>query len=955
MVILRALILLVVSLPAIMTGREIRFVDVKCSSIELCSVLEERARSLLVGKDSRADIEKAIEFLLFDQSIDRLGYELYEVDENSWRIVFNIQPKVKINKVSIEMPANIVGQDQLLPLMPIKDGSYFEQDQLEDVTRIVNDFLGERGFIKPKVEFKKSTTEDGIDIVVAIDPGPGINVSKLEVESDQKVFIPELINEYEVILGKNWNASQARQITERIERDYFSKGFWQIDVEAFLSKDNELIVQAKFGSQYVFSFQGENAFSRTELVASIHETARSSSMSNVAEIIRESILKKYESIGLYNVEVDQRTVTSIDRQGVKRNEIHITLKENEKTRLGVISLEGNSFITETNFKTILEKECSVLVCRGYFDEQFLNNFTDIIRRNYLSNGFVMVNVTSPEIRIGEDKKTNVRYIVNENQKVELNRILLEGVPSDLAPRILERMKNKQGQPLDVTAVESDMNLALETLKEEGYFFARLMNVRDSKIVQYGRNFQTAQLAIPFDVGRKTYFDGVLVTGNSKTDTVVIEREIELKKGDLVTSREINRLRERLISLGLFANVTITPFLTQSSIPEQYWLSFLVEVKERDFGLGEIAPGYRTDLGPKASFQLSYNNWRGLNRTWAFKTQANLRHDSTEFDLRRSSEDRRLLEYFAEISYREPWLMGQLLNTKIEFDIVGSYKRQRFFSFDADILRISPRLTKQFGDHFTASIRYQYENIRQFDASELKDGDRFEIGGITPSVTLDFRDNSIIPTKGAFFGLSWEFANPYFLSQSRDDLTINFNKLTSRNRFYYPVGNLVFALSVSAGYQRNFADDLQRDSGGNLVLGDDGQPLTKGYIPSIKVFRLDGVDNVRGFGDNEINRLPSDIDIGELRIQDTVTFVNYKLEPRYYFSDNIALGVFFDAGGLYVNGFTPLKVRTAAGLSAKLVTPVGSLDFDYGVKLRRSRSVSNGRESFGRFHLSIGSF
>ncbi len=119
--------------------------------------------------------------------------------------------------------------------------------------------------------------------------------------------------------------------------------------------------------------------------------------------------------------------------------------------------------------------------------------------------------------------------------------------------------------------------------------------------------------------------------------------------------------------------------------------------------------------------------------------------------------------------------------------------------------------------------------------------------------------------------------------------------------------------------------------------------------------MDGIDNVRGFGDDEINRLPIGLDIGELRIQDTVTFINYKFEPRYYFSDLVALGVFFDAAGIYVNHFTPLDVRTAVGLSAKLVTPVGSLDFDYGVKLRRQRYASGQRESFGRFHLSIGSF
>src|SRR5690606_5622967 len=213
----------------------------------------------------------------------------------------------------------------------------------------------------------------------------------------------------------------------------------------------------------------------------------------------------------------------------------------------------------------------------------------------------------------------VRYVVIENQKVELTRIDLPGVPEEVAPKIIGKLKNKVNTPLDVTAIESDMNAALEVLREEGYFYARMEPVRDNRIVRYARSFQTAQLSIPFEVGRKTFFDGILISGNTKTKDIVIERELELEKGDLVTSKEINRLREKLIALGLFSNVTITPFLTQSSISDQYWLSFLVEVKERDFGLGEIAPGYRTDLGPKASVQVSYNNLGNMNRTVAFKT------------------------------------------------------------------------------------------------------------------------------------------------------------------------------------------------------------------------------------------------------------------------------------------------------------------------------------------------
>lgn len=937
---------------------QVRELLIECPEQTNCSDIEKRASSLIVGKTTRADIEKAIEFLLLDQSIDRLSYEIFNQEDSSWRVSLRIVPKVKIYEIQFNVKSQDIDISSLSTIVPIKEGGFFEPDQLPEARKIVADFLNEKGFPRPSVEVETNLNEDGMVVKFEIEPGEGIVLSKINIELDNGVFHKEIEDYFRVMLNQNWNVSQARQISEQVEQYFFMRGFWSVDVSADLVQEknlNIIEIKASVGSQYLFTFRGNKAFSHDELRLRIRDSAKSGNLEKIQDLTYESLKTLYETIGLYNIDVTTRMISAVDKNKVKRLELHVDIKENEKTRLVKVDVEGNQFISNEKFNSILSEECSVLVCRNYLDQKFLVGFSDILRKHYLSNGFVMANVSSPEIRNQSENRVTARYIVSENQRVELSRIELPGVPSEVQTKIISRLKNKQGTPLDVTSIESDMNTALDVLREEGYFFARISQINDANIVRYARSYQTARLVIPFEAGRKTYFDGMLVTGNTKTKSVVIEREVELKKGDLVTSKEINKLREKLISLGLFATVTITPFLTQSSEQDQYWLSFLVEVKERDFGLGEIAPGYRTDLGPKASLRLSYNNWQGMNRTIAFKTQANLRLDSDELDNRRAAEDRRLLEYYNELSFREPWLLGKLLDTKIEFDAVASYKRQRFFGFDADILRISPRITKQFGDNFTASVRYQYENIRQFDATETKDGDRFQIGGITPSVTLDLRDNQIIPTKGALFGLSWEFANPYFLSQSRENLEINFSKLTSRNRFYYPLGNLVLALSVSAGYQRNFADNYQRDASGNLVIGEDGQPLTVGYIPSIKVFRLDGVDNVRGFGDGEINRLPTGIDIGELRIQDTVTFVNYKFEPRYYFNDNVALGVFFDAGGLYVNQFVPLRVRTAAGVSAKLVTPVGSLDFDYGVKLRRRRTAGSGRESFGRFHLSIGSF
>jgi outer membrane protein insertion porin family len=68
-----------------------------------------------------------------------------------------------------------------------------------------------------------------------------------------------------------------------------------------------------------------------------------------------------------------------------------------------------------------------------------------------------------------------------------------------------------------------------------------------------------------------------------------------------------------------------------------------------------------------------------------------------------------------------------------------------------------------------------------------------------------------------------------------------------------------------------------------------------------------------------------------------------------------LGLFYDAGRVFVDEFNIEDFRSAVGVTFKYITPVGTLDFDYGIKLLRKRDSSGRLESPGRLHVSIGFF
>jgi outer membrane protein insertion porin family len=282
-------------------------------------------------------------------------------------------------------------------------------------------------------------------------------------------------------------------------------------------------------------------------------------------------------------------------------------------------------------------------------------------------------------------------------------------------------------------------------------------------------------------------------------------------------------------------------------------------------------------------------------------------------------------------------------------------RRRYYSFDANVERFANVFSRELPWDASFSMIQQLEKIKQYGSTDRDNDGSFTIGSLTPGITIDKRNNAAFPTKGHYFNLITEFARPEFLSEKSGVYEINYYKLVTRNRFYLPISSQFFvATSLTFGIQQNLSNDALLDSNGNMQSLE-GATLREGFIPSIKVFRLTGVDNVRGFADDEINVLPNGKDITEVFVQNKVYLTSIKVEPRYLVRDDFAMGLFFDAGRVQVDRFEAGDMRSAVGISFKYLTPVGTLDFDYGVKLSRQRLPNDQLESPGRIHVSIGFF
>ena len=288
------------------------------------------------------------------------------------------------------------------------------------------------------------------------------------------------------------------------------------------------------------------------------------------------------------------------------------------------------------------------------------------------------------------------------------------------------LKNKEGQPLNVVELEVDLKRIVTHFQNEGYYFASISNLNADNLLIYDKSYQYAELHPEISLDRQVCFNDVIIKGIVKTKPEVILREIDLKKGDLITPDKLELFRQKISSLGLFSNLRLSPYMIYEGDEKSCTKTNLqVQVKEKDFGQGEVAPGYRTDLGYKLSTGVTYNNFMGMNRSISVKAQTNLRTTLDGFDDRRRKENNHRFEYLGKISYVDPYVLHNILfSSQYEFESSLSVQRKRFSAFDADIFTFAPQLSTSLGKNVTTSVKYQLEKINQFDATQTIDNDNF---------------------------------------------------------------------------------------------------------------------------------------------------------------------------------------------------------------------------------------
>jgi outer membrane protein assembly factor BamA len=598
----------------------------------------------------------------------------------------------------------------------------------------------------------------------------------------------------------------------------------------------------------------------------------------------------------------------------------------------------------------------------------LQQIADVYRGEGFLDAALDVSRVSLDARVGF---VDVDVRVREGVRTFVEDVAFEGDGTLPAAELLKGSRVKPGGPLSLVAVEETRRAIGDAYLRRGYVYARVAAAE-----AYVPDRTKATVRFRVETGPQVRIAAVVVEGNKRTRTALIERTLGIEAGTIYDPVEAATAQTELLRLGVFRTVTLQ--LSDPDVP-QASKELVVQVDERPYQALTATAGLSFAEGPRAAVEYGRPNLGGNALELVTRLKVNYPLELFRPDLVIYDPVERI-EWLAEAGVRLPrFLDVRFVNFRA--DVVGQHKIQAAYELQRYALILGADLTRlgAFSTSLTTSLEVDdvasktaCQSAFCLESSPEKARYLFPVGittlvSVQPRLSLDFRDNAARPTSGAFAELTADYSRSLgsegarFLGIPGSEIYVNLIKLELLLTAYMPVWRAVVAVSGRAG--RVFALDSESQTIGP------------------KRFYLGGAKTMRGYGVNEM--IPEDVrplvaeqtrtcastlsglgctpDQARL-VRDGImlpseggqVFALVKVELRLPLTQATELGIFADWGNLWLDpsALDPGMLRTNVGIGLRILTPVGPVAFDLGFNLWPEKAIN---EPVMAPHFAVGFF
>ena len=527
----------------------------------------------------------------------------------------------------------------------------------------------------------------------------------------------------------------------------------------------------------------------------------------------------------------------------------------------------------------------------------------------------------PGVTVGtETLDSGVRLVFNVVENPMVKEISISGNTVIPTEKLQSLMRTSVGSVLNTnTLLQQDVK-AIEAFYEKEGYAAYVTE-------EIGIDPQTGVLKIPI---MEIRIESIKVTGNRKTKSDVVLREMQQKPGDVYNLRALSADIQRIYDLNIFELEGAIPYKTEpgSDIGK---VNIVIPVKEKQTGAVTLGLGYSSKQGLVGQAKVSEDNFRGRAQ------KANVLWEQS---------GERGASY--EVGFFEPWLdshqtsLGVNLYNKLIFRFSSNvFGGTTSSANDYDERRKGGSITigRPLSRINRGFLTFRSESVDTSIIETVFDPDLFNLNQSatiisgTGRFSSDTRDSQIDTYAGGYNSLAMEVGNADFqrqnLSSVVEDLKGTFVKYSLDGRRYF-----------SKGGPRKELNEQRPRVAVRLMAGS----LT-GEVPFFEQYFIGGAESLRGFKEDRFWGRSMLLASGEYRFPlakslTGVGFVDYgdawgapeeyRLKPGGAdLIDN------FDQHGSFSGNL-------GYGVGIRVQTPLGPLRLDYGFSNEGSRA-----------HFSIG--
>jgi outer membrane protein insertion porin family len=574
------------------------------------------------------------------------------------------------------------------------------------------------------------------------------------------------------------------------------------------------------------------------------------------------------------------------RYSFGRGEVIFQVSRGERIRFGGVNFQGREILPADRMRAIFENAMRQVTLTPFGPVPFTGRGADQAVRALLraleDEGYASAEVDMKRELVGRQMHLTVEIEEGPLHVVREVAIWGAGIPPPLLGEA-EALRGETYSPGIGAHARSQMLLGLQNA---GFFDA---SVGGETLVGSDGN---VHITMDVDPGRRYRLGNVSIEGNARSLSAAVLGRLRLKSGGFFDNAEIDQALRRLWKTSAFSEVE--PVETPQPDGTIDLLVRLEEARARDIS---ITVGYGQWEQGFAKVTFTDRNFFGtLNRAFitgvaSFRTLGAIGGISDPFFLGSESEGT-LTGYVIRRetpAYRSTFY-GAGFSLERTLDPANATGWRAGFAWRAS------ENTTLFGDDDPGDAEIDYR-----------------LGELTFGQTWDRRDDPINPKSGFF--LSWDAA----LASKAFAGDISFGRVEGQATAYFPL--------IPIQPSRPFVPFIVLNHRAGIILpyGDTGQ------VPVQERFFLGGPDSVRGF---QLDGMPPRSDNGVPTGGELSLLVNAEIQipvlaPLY------GIG-FIDAGNLATTAdtFDWDETRIAAGLGARLYTPLGAVRIDYGYNLIR---------------------